>query len=282
MPTVRAPFLSVFVVAGPFLLGSALAGQPDGGPPATAALPASLDALYPPRAEGPVYLLGMLTLEEHFSGMFTDLMEGDFEGARGGFADFEAQYQKVRSMVPAWEAYYPLDPVERLEAAFRGREAGPVVSALEEIGGACHRCHVTAMVPVQQRYHWGDFGALRVQDPPTGEPAPYAVLKKRLSVNLAGIRADLKQGQKEQAMGHVRELRARFQELQTSCLACHGGPKDDYVGSATQALLERLTRAVGDPRPASEEVSGLLQSLGQESCAGCHRVHLPAAMARGR
>lgn len=257
--------------------GAALAGAAPGAP--ANAVPASLDALYPPVAPQPLYLLEMLRLDEHFSGIAVDLAEDDWPGARANYTAFASRFAAVRGLVPEWKALYPTGPVEALGAALETEDRGRIFEAFGAVGETCHRCHAVAMVPVQQRYHWGDFGSIRIRDPQTGEAAAFAPFKRHLSANLAGIRVDLSQGQRDNAVGQFEAFRARFEELARSCGSCHDRERRDYVGPEAQDLLEELGRALADRGTAPETLTGLLQEIGRESCAKCHRVHLPAAMA---
>jgi len=175
-----------------------LPGATEGGP-GTSPLPESLNALYPPVADRPVYLLKMLSLETSFSGIVVDLMEEDYDGARGSFEDFQRQYREVAGMVPEWKGEYPEGQVKKLGAALAAGDKEHAMEAFAAVGGICHRCHVAAMVPVQQKYHWGDFGAITVQDPLSGAATGYPQFKKYLAANLAGITVDLRQGQTDNA-----------------------------------------------------------------------------------
>ncbi|HSG05574.1 MAG TPA: hypothetical protein VLB09_04160, partial [Nitrospiria bacterium] len=165
------------------------------GIPAALPLPDSLNAFYPPAADRPVYLFRMLGLETSFSGIVVDLMEEDLEGARGSFEDFQKQYREIASMVPEWSKEYPEKPLQDLGAALASGDKRLAMNAFGAVGEICHRCHVATMVPVQQKYHWGDFRAITVKDPLSGEPTGYPQFKKYLASNLAGMTVNLRQGQ---------------------------------------------------------------------------------------
>jgi cytochrome c556 len=186
----------------------------------------------------------------------------------------------MRNMVPEWASYYPAGPVEELGAAVEAGDRGAVMSAFGEVGKTCHHCHLATMAQVQQRYHWGDFGAVRVEDPLTHEVTDYSIFKKYLSTNLTGIRVDLRQGQRENAIRQFEGFKARFQRLKESCQYCHEEGKQDYVGDEARRLLEKLERALADPGVPSEAMAVQVQNIGRESCSRCHRVHVPAAIAR--
>ena len=132
------------------------------------------------------------------------------------------------------------------------------------------------MVPVQQKYRWGSFAALSVQDG-QGRAWPYPVFKKRLAASLAGVRVDAGQGQWDRAAEHLRTLRSQLEGLGETCTACHARQPQAFL---SPAALGELERELAGRQPSSAAVAGLLQSLGGQACAGCHLVHVPAAMAQ--
>lgn len=255
-----------------------LAGAPGGASPVPP-LPGSLGAWYPPVADRPVYLLKMLDLEMSFSGIVVDLQEDDLEGARGSFAEFQKHYQEVSGMVPEWKGEYPEGTVRELGAALATGDKGKAMVAFAAVGGTCHRCHAATMVPVQQRFHWGDFGAITVRDPLSGAATGYPQFKQFLSANLAGITVDLRQGQTENARRQFEGFRARFQALGGSCRGCHEKESRYFVDREMRDTVEEIGQALRSRTVAVETVAALAQKIGRESCSKCHLVHLPAAFA---
>jgi len=241
-------------------------------------LPGSLDALYPPTADQPVYLIRMLALETSFSGIVVDITEGDLDGAKGSFEDFRKQYREIAAMVPEWKGEYPEKPVGDLETALSAGDREIVLKAFAGVGEICHRCHVTAMVPVQQKYHWGNFGAITVRDPLSGETMEYARFKKVLAANLAGITVNLQQGQTDNARKQFDGFRARFDALRGSCQGCHEKESSYFTGREMQDAVARLGKEVYGRTIDADSVTALTQKIGRESCSKCHLVHVPAAL----
>ena len=250
-----------------------------GRTPATNPFPRSLDAFYPPVADRPVYLFGMLGMDTSFSGIVVDLMEDDLDGARGSFEDFQRQYGEIAAMVPEWKGMYPAGNVKELGAALAAGDKGRAMGAFAAVGEICHRCHVATMVPVQQKYHWGDFGTITVKDPLSGQSTGYPQFKKMLAANLAGITVDLRQGQTDNARKQFEGFRARFEALGASCQGCHEKQSRSFVDREMRDAVEELGAVFQGRTVAPDAVTALVQRIGKESCSKCHLVHVPAAVA---
>jgi hypothetical protein len=275
------PLLLAGILAGVILLHGAGGHRCEAaeGARGTTPLPASLDDFYPPIADRPVYLLGMLGLETSYSGIAVDLMEDDLDGARGTFEEFRRKYRETAAMIPEWREKYPEEKVIELGRALAAGDKGLAMNAFAAVGDACHRCHAAAMVPAQQRYRWGDFGRLTVPDPFRGATAGYPQFKRFLSANLAGITNNLKEGQAGNARKQFEEFRARFQALKGSCRGCHEKESRYFVDRDVQDTIEELGRTLERRTVAADAATSLVQRIGRESCSKCHLVHLPAARA---
>ncbi len=244
-------------------------------------LPDSLTAFYPPSAGQPVYLFKMLGMDTSFSGIVVDLMEDDIEGARGSFEEFKKRYREASEMVPEWKWGYPDGPVKDLGVALAAGDKALAMDAFSAVGDICHRCHLATMVPVQQRYRWGDWRAITVKDPLTGASIEYTKFKKFMAVNLAGITVDLRQGQIDNARKQFQGFKARFQALGESCGGCHEVNSMYFVGREVQDTLDKIGKAFESRTVVADEVTTLTQKIGRESCSKCHLVHVPAALAGG-
>jgi hypothetical protein len=277
---IATAILAVFLAAVPTVFAAAdlQAGGGLGGV-TTRLLPAGLDGYYPPVAAQPVYLFKMLSLETSFSGIVVDLMEDDIEGARGSFEDFQRQYREVAGMVPEWKGGYPEGKVKELGAALAVGDKAQAMSAFGAVGKVCHGCHVETMVPVQQKYRWGNMGTMTIKDPLSGVATGYTQFKKYMAANLAGITVDLRQGQTDNARKQFQGFKARFQALSDSCGGCHENKSRYYVDSDVQDTLDEIGEAFRSRTVAADAVTALAQKIGRESCSKCHLVHVPAALA---
>lgn len=240
-------------------------------------LPASLAILYPPENQTPVYYLAMHELAMPFSAAMADVMDQDMANARVGFEKFKEQYVRVAAMVPEWQALFPLRPVDDLGAALASGDPGKIMAAGEAVGQVCHRCHLTAMAPVQHLYRWDKFGDIAVTDPLSKRDVDFALLMRMMEGNFTGIAANLQQGQVENARAAFQGFDARFRAMAGTCELCHETERryfvDPDIAAAIKQLGEGLNAATVDPAATGKQ----METIGSESCAKCHLVHVPAA-----
>lgn len=240
-------------------------------------LPSSLEALYPPQAEGPVWYISMHGMNTGLTGVLVDAFEQDWTGAQANYEAFRARFEETSHLVPEWTQRFEIEPVDALGAAVQGRDPGAILGAVQAVGAVCHHCHLDAMVPVQQRFRWPDFKGINVQDPVLGADMPFPQFMQMVNLSLTGIAVDLQQGQPGNALQHVAALKARMTELEGSCEACHDTPRTYFVDQPIKDLIAKIESALNAPKPDPGAVAAAAQGIGEQSCLGCHLVHLPAA-----
>ncbi|MFQ6070543.1 MAG: hypothetical protein ACE5LC_08470 [Candidatus Aminicenantales bacterium] len=246
------------------------------GPP-----PSSLDAMYPPTTEQPVYQMRMMGMAVPLSAIFVNLKENDFQNVMPNFKNFKAQYTEVSKLVPEWEKDYPLEPVEELGKALESGEQEKVMEAFEKVGKVCSDCHTANMVKVQQKYHWMDFREIKATDPLTKEELDFTTFMQYLDGSFTGVMVDLQEGQMENALRHFEGFRARFLAMSDTCGDCHGTEERKYyIDKSVQTLVNNLGQALKNPSTKPEQFEGLMMGIGMESCGKCHLVHIPAAYAK--
>lgn len=279
-----ATILAMIMVAGGsgnYLAQKKTTSSPAEAPVRNAPLPASLEALYPPNAANPVFLLSMFEMNKPLTGIVVDLFEGDLDHAKANFEKFRTQYLATSKLVPEWQKeYYPLKPVEELGTSLQTNDRDKVMAAIGKVGMVCHNCHSATMVKVQQKYHWPDFKIITVPDPLTNQGVDYPTLMQYLNANFTGIGVDLEQGQVENAQKQFQGFEARFQALMESCGSCHDTERKYYVDESVQSLIDKLGQALEVSSVDPKVVGELSQGIGMESCTKCHLVHLPAAYAK--
>lgn len=247
------------------------------GPP-----PASLDSLYPPAAQGPVLLMRMVGLAEALSGLGVDVFQQDRENVPAGLERFRSEYAAVAALVPEWQASYPMEPVEALAAALETGDPAQIGPAFEAVGAVCHDCHVANMSKVQFRYRWGDFGSIALTDPSSGRSLNFRQMMQEMEMAFVGVGTDLAQGQLANARQNFATFQARFDLVASACAYCHASEREYFVDADVRRLIQQLGAALRTAAPDGAQMMQLGQRIGEESCARCHLVHGPAAMAKAR
>ncbi|MBI5267288.1 MAG: hypothetical protein HY851_08660 [candidate division Zixibacteria bacterium] len=250
--------------------------------PEPVVLPPTLDNFYPPKAPAPVYLINMIQLATPFSGVASDLMQGDMENVGKTYEKFRTQYVAVSKMVPEWTSSFPMGPVDELGAALGGKDPSKVMAAMDKVGQVCNGCHIPAMAAAQQRYHWGTYDNIAATDPLSKQTVPFSVLMQMIDGSLSGIETDVEQGQIENARATALGLKARFGELKEVCAACHDSERKYYVDESVMGKIDQLQAALAANPVDPKAIGGLVQGIGFESCHKCHLVHNPAAYSKYR
>jgi cytochrome c556 len=273
----RVVIIGLICVAVVFLvLIDAYAGD-KGEMAGTQALPVALDQFYPPQSPAPAYLLAMLDMSKLLSATACDLLENDLENALLNFESFKKAYIEMSDMIPEWKEKYPIAPVEKMGAAISSGDPSQFMPIMESVGAVCHSCHVNFMAPVQLKYRWENFRDIALTDPLSGRDVSYAELMLMMETNFDGIGNDLSQGQAAQALKQFDGFQARFQAMSDACMTCHNSERLYYVSADVTKKISDLKVELGESQVDMGAVAGLLQAIGQESCTGCHLVHVPAA-----
>lgn len=257
-------------------------GQSPERPGSASSLPASLDALYPPKAEGPVWLLAMHGMNLPLAGIVVDLNEGDKDGMTADYERFKAEYETTAGLVPEWRDQFDMEPILALGDALKGGDAGTIMAAVEKVGATCHHCHLATMVPVQQKYHWPDFKMISAHDPLSGRDLDFVGLMQMLNGTFSGIAVDLQQGQIENARRQGQAFAALFASMKETCEACHDAERAYYVDARVQSMVDDLGAALSEAEVDPAVVADLSRKIGAENCTACHLVHLPAAYSAHR
>jgi len=246
----------------------------------TAPLPASLDKLFPPQTEQPVFLFKMLGMATPFTGIIVDLFENDLENAQANYEKFKVNYMELSKLVPEWEKYYPLEPVNKLGKALATGDPAQVMPAFEQMGRVCSNCHNINMPKVQHKYHWGDFQGIMIEDPLTNQEVGFQQFMQYLDASFTGIGVNVEQGQLDNARQQLQGFRARYEVMEETCMNCHNTERLYYVDETVDNMIEKLEEALNASPVDPTKVGMISQGIGMENCFKCHLVHVPAAVAQ--
>ena len=246
-------------------------------------LPASLDNFFPPKAPAPIYLFEMFALSGAFSGIGVDLQERDVPGVQKNYEAFKAQYAKMSGMVPEWKELFPTAPVEALGVALSSGDPAKIGPAMGQIGQVCGTCHLLNQTKAHQKYHWPDFGIIKLTDPVSKQSLSWVDYMFAMAGAYDGIGNDLGQGQLENARKQFDAFSARFKALPTiACVNCHTTPRTYFVDASMMTMVDNLGKEISSATPDPKKVGDLIGVVGNESCMKCHLVHLPAQSTKDR
>jgi len=250
--------------------------------PPLATLPKSLDALYPPRAQTPVYTARMTAMALPGEAMLEQLTQGDHKNALASFEKFVGQYKEVRDLVPEWADSFPMGPIDELRKALASGDMGKVMPVVDKVTEICRDCHVERMTAVQQVYYWKDTRAFKVDDPVSRQKVSYAEFMHSLGGSLAAIGAEFGQGNKDAAEKQLAAFEKRFEKLEDTCSYCHGTPREYFVDKSVKKMIADFGKELGKADPDPAYLDRLGKQIGNDSCFKCHLVHMPAALTKAR
>lgn len=240
-------------------------------------IPASLDALYPPRAPAPIFLLKMIEMASSLTAIGVNYFESDFDNMQGSFQRFKNVYTELPKLVPEWKEYFSEKNITELEAALNSKDMGKIGPAFEKMGGVCQSCHAVNQTIVQHKYQWDDFSNVTVTDPVGGKDNSFAEFMHQVAFSYDGITTDLMENQLENSRKHFADFKKRFIAMSESCYACHNSERRYYVDEGVMSMINNIGEEIGKEAPDVKKIQGLAEGIGFESCYKCHLVHQPAA-----
>jgi cytochrome c556 len=243
-------------------------------------LPASLDNLFPPKADSYVFLNNMRAMAGYVSGMICDVLENDIGNAQVNYQKFKEQYNKIPTLVPEWKDYFVPDPVNDLGNALKTGDPGQVMASVNIVDAVCQSCHLINMPKVHFKYHWTDFNAITMTDPVTGQDVPFKQYKQMLETSMMGVMNDLQQDQRDNARTQAAGFAARFASLNDACAACHDTERKYFVSADIKELVAAIPTALASDDVDMDKVGGLMEKIADDGCFKCHLVHVPAAFSK--
>ena len=245
-------------------------------------LPASLDKYFPPQSPKPVYLMEMFGLSNPFEGISLDLQEKDMAGAKANYDAFKAQYQKLSNMVDEWKDKFPMGPVDTLGQALAGGDPSKVGPAMGRVGQVCASCHILNQIKAHQKYHWGNFDEIKINDPLSQKQISWHDYMMQMAGTFSGIGNELQQKQLDNARKNFKAFNAMFEGLTEGCALCHDTPRAYFVDEKVKGMIAEIGKAIDANPPDGNTLQQLLGAVGQESCMKCHLVHMASFNTKAR
>ena len=275
-------FFSALFLWGFILINSSNESENSVNPVDEQPLPASLNALYPPVTEVPVFLFKMIEMANSLNATGINFFEADYENMQGSFNRFKTVYTEFNSLVPEWKDNFSLKEVDELELALKSKEMEKVGLAFENLGKVCHTCHATNMTRVQHKFEWGNFSDISVSDPVNGKENSFSELMHFMTISYDGITTDLIEGQLEYSRKHFTDFNSRFEAMSETCIVCHDSERKYYVDDNVKYMIKAIGEELGKEKPEIEKIKDLTNGIGFESCYKCHLVHTPAAFSQNK
>ena len=245
-------------------------------------LPTSLNALYPPVTNAPVFLFKMIEMGNSLNATGINFFEADHENMQVSFNRFKTVYIEFLGLVPEWEDYFSLKEVDELELALNSKEMEKVGLAFENMGKVCHTCHAANITRVQHKFAWGNFSDISLTDPVNGKENSFSEIMHIMTISYDGITTDLIEGQLEYSRKHFTDFNTRFEAMSETCIACHDSERKYYVDNNIQNMIKAIGEEIAKEKPEVERIKDLTKGIGYESCYKCHLVHTPAAFSQSK
>jgi len=249
------------------------------GSPGPVELPtAELDPQFRSKDGGTfAYTDAMLDLALTLGAAKSAVLGDDTAHAQAMAAKLRDQYTGVSHIVPSWSVWFPVKPLDDLDAALAsGADLPTRERVMARIERRCTVCHVQFMFPVQARYQWHDFADVSVKDAAGTKTSLHEIMLD-LATTIGAIRSDVGADRLEQAESNYEHLRASFDLLEKACSECHDQPREYFIDARVKGRVLKVGGLVRRGSTATAEYDQLINDLHQESCFPCHQVHMPAA-----
>jgi cytochrome c556 len=240
--------------------------------------PESMDQYYPPQAKEPVWLQGMLSMEQALGAIFVNLEQGDVAAAQGAYQAFAEKYNELSGMIPEWKDYFKPELVEALGKGLQSGDPEQIQQAMGKVGNTCHSCHENNMPSTWYRYWYKDFHEISVEDPVSKKEVGFKHYMQMLGGDFGGIGVNLQQGRVDAARESYRGFKSRMEGLKKACENCHEMERRYYVSQDVMDSLAAMGVELTNVKPNPEKIGKLSGQVGMTSCRGCHLLHVPAAM----
>ena len=245
-------------------------------------LPTSLNALYPPVTNTPVFLFEMIEMGNSLNATGINFFEADYQNMQGSFSRFKTVYTGFSGLIPEWKDYFPQKEVDELELALNSKEMEKVGLAFENMGKVCQTCHAANMTRVQHKFAWGNFSDISLTDPVNGKENTFSEIMHIMTISYDGIITDLIEGQLEYSRKHFTDFNTRFEAMSETCIVCHDSERKYYVDNNIQNMIKAIGEEISKEKPEVERIKDLAKGIGYESCYKCHLVHTPAAFSQSK
>lgn len=242
--------------------------------------PDSLKKLYPPQSKEPKWIQQMHAISGNFSGVFTNMGEGDWENAEQRAQDFYKAYKETSELVPEWEDYFDLKAAKNFVDVVKTHDPKQIGEASGAVGKTCGKCHADQYVSVWAQFHWPRVDKIKIVDPVSEEELKYGKYMHKVSGSFNAVTTNFKEGQYDRSAKAVRGFKQRFMELKSTCSKCHttDAVKQFFVGDDVEKAFDDMRAELMKEQPNPGVFWKNVGIIGKEGCKKCHLTHRGWAM----
>jgi len=235
--------------------------------------PQSISEWYKPQNKRQVWLHNMFKLRREMQAVRRYAAAQDPEQLETWLTDLSSHYLKIREMVPEWGGRLDTGSLKTLAVLQQAEDYAKIPLALNRLQESCDSCHQQFRAVTATLYRAPDFSNLQI-----GENQSLKESMVTLNVQVNDIKISMQQGDVNQALGTLDDLRQGIDATGVLCANCHRDTSinypDESVLKALDVLQVRLTLGT------LKQQGQALGELAVTACAQCHGTHRIAYDAR--
>ncbi|WP_440876698.1 hypothetical protein [Thalassotalea sp. PLHSN55] len=227
--------------------------------------PKALAQWYKPQNKRQVWLHTMFQLRREMQAVDYYAKQQDSELMKKWMADLTKHYGKIAEMVPTWRKNLDYNALAQLQAHVDQNQFSQVSTAVNSLQKNCDSCHDDYQAITALTYRTPDFSTITLDS-----PLSYQAHMNKLTRQVNQIKISAQDGNVENALASLNDLKVEMDVLGKSCVNCHRGGKaypDETVVNTLNSLENSLVNG------SAKEQGRDLGTLAVLACAQCHGTH---------
>ncbi len=244
--------------------------------------PEDLSKYYPPKSENYQFLFNMYKASTSFTGMLTNVQDGDWNNALKWAKALKESYLKIGKMVPKWDKVLKKREINALVKAVKNKDAEGIKANANAVGQSCSKCHSRYQISAKILYHYPSYDMITLEDPVNHSDYEVHDYMKKMTNSLKLLNIYLADGKKIKAKKEGMNFIKRFNGLTQMCSECHTNKLSEqiYFGKSIKKEVKLLSKAI-----KNLDKKGIQKHLGNiemMNCMKCHNVHQVPAMLKDK
>ena len=237
--------------------------------------PESLKKYYPPQSQKFEFLNNMHTMSTAFYAVQLNINEENWEKAIEWAKKLVETYKETAKMVPEWKKYFDFEKADNYLKAVQSRNIDKVISAAQQLGKTCARCHQDNEIAVKIYYRFPNFEEIEVEDPVEFNIVKLGEFMKKLTNSMKALNIYMAQKEEDKAKEHGINFVERARALKETCVKCHTDERDieAIAGKDYDEALNTLENLLNAEKLDYTKVQKTMSKI-TISCYTCHNVHL--------